>query len=92
MSMLEAMASGLVVVGTASGGSGEVLVHERTGLVFPKRDAAACAALVFRLFEDRALYNRLRHEARRAIEERFEMGEIMNRLETSLRSALEVER
>jgi glycosyltransferase involved in cell wall biosynthesis len=92
MSMLEAMASGLVVVGTASGGGAELLVNERTGLVFPKRDAAACAAQVFRLLEDRALYNRLRHGARRAIEERFGIEEIMNWLETSLRSALDVER
>lgn len=67
-------------------------MNERTGLVFPKHDASACAAQVFRLLEDRALYNRLRHDARRAIDERFEIEEITNRLETSLRSALDVER
>jgi glycogen(starch) synthase len=91
MSMLEAMASGLVVVGTASGGSGDALVNERTGLVFPKEDAAACAEQVIRLIEDRALYNRLRRDARRAIEAHFEIEKIMNRVETSLRSALDDE-
>jgi glycosyltransferase involved in cell wall biosynthesis len=92
MSILEAMASGLVVVGTASGGSSEILVDGQTGLVFPKHDAPACAAQVFRLLEDRALYNRLRLGARRAIEDHFEIENIMDHLENSLRCALELER
>jgi glycosyltransferase involved in cell wall biosynthesis len=88
MSMLEAMASGLVVVGTASGGSGEVLVNEQTGLTFPKHDASACAAQVFRLLEDQSLYNVLRQRARRLIEAHFEIEKTMNRLELSLQAAL----
>ena len=88
MSILEAMASGLVVLGTASGGSGETLIHERTGLVFPKEDASACAAHVRHLMKDRSLYEGLRNGGRRAVEDRFEMGRLMNDLERSLQSAL----
>jgi glycosyltransferase involved in cell wall biosynthesis len=89
MSMLEAMASGLVVVGTASGGSAEVLVNEQTGLTFPKHDASACAEQVFRLLEDRSLYNRIRRRARLVVEEDFEIEKIMNRLEISLQAAID---
>lgn len=88
MSILEAMASGLVVVGTASGGSGESLIHERTGLVFPKGDASACAAQVLRLIEERSLFGRLRRGARHAVEEYFEMGRLMDDLERSLQLTL----
>ena len=88
MSILEAMASGLVVLGTASGGSGETLIHERTGLVFPKEDASTCAAHVLHLMKDRSLYESLRHGARRAVEGYFEMGRLMNDLERSLQATL----
>ncbi len=88
MSILEAMASGLVVLGTASGGSGETLIHERTGLVFAKEDASTCAAHVLHLMKDRSLYESLRQSGRRAVENYFEMGRLMDDLERSLQSAL----
>ena len=62
------------------------------GLVFPEHNASACAAQVFRLLEDQVLYNHLRRQARRAIEERFEIEKIMDRLETSPRSTVEGKR
>ena len=86
--VVEAMASGLVVLGTASGGSGETLIHERTGLVFPKEDASTCAAHVLHLMKDRSLYESLRQSGRRAVENYFEMGRLMDDLERSLQSAL----
>ena len=36
--MQEAMAMGLLVIGTTTGGTGELLVHERTGLESRRRD------------------------------------------------------
>ena len=44
--MQEAMATGLLVVGTNTGGTGEVLVHGDTGMVFPRTDAAALAECI----------------------------------------------
>jgi glycosyltransferase involved in cell wall biosynthesis len=38
-SMQEGMAMGLLVIGTITGGSGELLQHEHNGLVFPAADA-----------------------------------------------------
>lgn len=39
----EAMAMGLLVIGTTTGGSGELLVHHKTGLVFTAGDPASLA-------------------------------------------------
>jgi glycogen(starch) synthase len=84
ISMLEAMASGLAVLGTATGGSAEILEHERTGLVFPKEDAAACAAQIGRLLDDAGLFERLRAGGRRRLEERFTMRRALDEIERSL--------
>jgi glycogen(starch) synthase len=84
LTILEGMAAGLAVLGTASGGSAEILEHEITGLVFPKEDAETCAAQILRLIEDRRLFDRLRENGRRAIEERFRLDRLMVRIEDSL--------
>ena len=52
--MLEAMAAGLLVIGTNTGGSGEALHHEQTGLVFEAGDAAGLAAELARILQNRA--------------------------------------
>lgn len=89
LSILEAMAAGLVVVGTASGGSGEILIHDRTGLVFPKEDASTCAAHVLRLLNDSSLFESLRRGGRRAVEDYFEIGRLLDDMEHSLKGTLE---
>lgn len=57
---LEAMARGLPVVATGTGGSGEVCVDEVTCLRFDRDDEAGLATAVTRLAEDGALRGRLR--------------------------------
>jgi glycosyltransferase involved in cell wall biosynthesis len=88
ITILEAMASGLPVLGTASGGSAEILKHEETGLVFPKEDAEACAAQLARLLDDRELFERLRRNARLLVEENFRIERLMDQIERSLQSHL----
>src|SRR5262249_22191319 len=44
MTLLEGAACGIAIVGTTTGGSGEFLVHDETGLVFEPGDAAQLAA------------------------------------------------
>jgi glycosyltransferase involved in cell wall biosynthesis len=88
LGILEAMASGLVVLGTASGGSAEILEHERTGLVFPKEDAATCAAHIQRLIDDRSLFEQLRLSGRRTVEERFRIERAVDEIERSLQTQL----
>lgn len=49
---LEAMAMGLTVVATSTGGTPEAVVPEKTGLLVPPRDAAAMAAAILRVVQD----------------------------------------
>lgn len=88
ITILEAMAFGLGVIGTASGGSAEVLEHEVTGLVFPKEDAEVCARHVLRLLNDRELFERLRLTSRQRVEESFNTDTMMEKIERSLKLRL----
>jgi spore coat protein SA len=55
MPAAEAMASGLAVIGTRTGGIPEVIEDGRTGILVPKDDPAALAEAICRLVEDDAL-------------------------------------
>ncbi|MDT7604813.1 MAG: glycogen synthase [Acidobacteriota bacterium] len=88
ITLLEAMSSGLAVLGTASGGSAEVLAHEINGLVFPKEDARACADQVLRLLNDNRLYEEMRANGRRTVEERFRIERTIEHLEQALQAGL----
>lgn len=67
----EAMFSGLAVVSAAVGGVPDVLTHERTGLLFPRRDASTLAGLLAGLARDPAGVQSLGERARAYALERF---------------------
>lgn len=83
----EAMASGAVVAGTVTGGTGEILVDGETGLVFPPGDAAALAQCICRLQADPDLYARLSRNARRRVEEKFSFARMLDQVERVLGEA-----
>lgn len=68
--LMEAMALGLPVVATdcPCGGPGTLIRNEVNGLLVPIKDAAAMAAGINRLIEDRELAERLGENARRIAE------------------------
>lgn len=65
---LEAMASGLPVIGCAETGVAEVIEHEVTGLLVPRGDAAALAAALRALLADPVRAAALGRAARAAVE------------------------
>jgi glycosyltransferase involved in cell wall biosynthesis len=85
LTLLEAMASGMAVVATATGGSAELLRHEANALVFPPEDATACAGHVRRLAEEPDLRSRMQREARRTVEESFDLERMLDDVESDLR-------
>lgn len=87
-SLLEAMAAGVPVVATAAGGVPEVVEDGRTGLLVPPGDAAALAAAVDRLLDDRALAARLAAAARAEVERRFLPGRMVAATEAAYRAAV----
>lgn len=84
LTILEGMASGLPVVGTASGGSAELIEHEVNGLIFPKEDAATCAAHILRLMDDPDFAKRLSENGRRMVESRYLIDKVLGQIERTL--------
>ena len=68
--LLDAMQAGLPIVASEVGGIPEVVQHEGNGLLVPPADAGALAQAIRRLYEDRALRERL-SAAGRALAQRY---------------------
>jgi glycosyltransferase involved in cell wall biosynthesis len=64
LTLMEAMHSGLPIVTTDVFGMGEVIDHERNGLLVPTRSPDAIAAAIARLYDDPALRQSLGAAAR----------------------------
>lgn len=84
IAILEAMASGLAVVGTATGGAAEILQDGVNGLVFLKDNPVDCAEKILQLVTNPLLFHRLRTVGRQMVEERFSLERLLERIERSL--------
>lgn len=84
----EAMASGAVVIGTTTGGTGEILVEGETGLVFAPGDAGQLAERILQLRDDPALFGRLAGNAWKRVENQFDFRLMLDRTEAHLLAAI----
>ena len=84
ITLLEALSSGLAVVATRTGGTGEILKHERNALIFPRQDSSACANAIRRFIDDAQLFERLRSNGRSTIERDFRLDQMLDKIERSL--------
>lgn len=62
--VLEAMASGLPVIGADAGGVGEIIKHQITGLKFRPRDSKDLAGCMTKLLSNPVLFNSLKENGR----------------------------
>lgn len=85
ITVLEAMASGLAVVGTATGGSGEILEDGVNALIFEKENAQQCADRIARLFSDQQLFEQVRRRGRCTIEQKHRLEQMVDTIERSLK-------
>ncbi len=87
VSFMEAMASGTPIVTTNVGGIGELVTHDKTGLMVPERDPKALAESVVRILTEARLGNRLSRQARACVQRGFAESVIADRYGLVLQEA-----
>jgi glycosyltransferase involved in cell wall biosynthesis len=82
MAVLEAMAFGLAVITTPVGANAEAIADGRSGILIPAGSRGDLIEALCRVIDDRELRRNLQIEARRAFEQRFDIGAHSRQLET----------
>lgn len=82
IAMIEAMATGKPVVGSASGGIPEIVEDGVTGFLFIPKDSTSLAKTLERLIEDEKLRKEIGIKARKRAEEKFEAKKYVRQLES----------
>ncbi|MBI5568279.1 MAG: glycosyltransferase family 4 protein [Chloroflexi bacterium] len=82
--VLEAMANGLTVISTLTGGTGEIVKHGETGLTFPAGDSAALAQQIKQLADDPALRIKLAECGQALVLENFSLDRMVENCERLL--------
>src|SRR6266487_827987 len=80
----EAMFAGLVVVGTITGGTKEILRDGETGLTFAPEDADGLAEQIVRLIANPDLCDRLAQAGRQMVLDNFTLDKMVKEIETYL--------
>ena len=88
LAIVEAMACGLPVVATATGGAQEIIEDDRTGKLVPAGDVEAMAEALRALLKDEDERARLSERARKAARERFSLDRMVASTEQVYREAL----
>ncbi len=82
--MLEGMASGLLVIGTTTGGSGEALFDEKTGLVSDAGDPQSLADKIVTALNNPHQVQTLAQAGRQEVNDRFNIQGSIERIEAYL--------
>lgn len=82
----EGMACGLVVIGTTTGGTPEILCDGENGLTFEAENAQMLAEKIVQVVDDAALRQRLAQAGRKTVEARFTLERMVDEVEESLAS------
>jgi glycosyltransferase involved in cell wall biosynthesis len=86
--VLEAMAAGLVVIGTTTGGTAEILKDQVVGLTYPAGEPAALANQIRRLAGDAALRARLAKAGQDCVISNYTFNRMVDQLEAALERIL----
>lgn len=78
ISLLEAMAAGKPVIASRVNGSAEAIADGKTGLLVPPGDAPALGAAICRILGDPALAARIGEAARREVNERYHVVDMIS--------------
>jgi glycogen(starch) synthase len=84
----EGMACGLVVIGTATGGTSEILHDGDNGLIFKPGDAQMLAGKIIQIGDDKNLRIQLAKAGRRTVVEEFSLDQMVDKIEDSFAQIL----
>jgi glycogen(starch) synthase len=84
--IVEAMAAGVTVIGTATGGAAEILADNENALIFAPSDAAGLAAQIARLVESPLLRQQLTDAGRQTALTKFDLHRMTTEIEAYLRT------
>jgi glycosyltransferase involved in cell wall biosynthesis len=87
--IVEAMASGLAVIGTAVGGAAEIFIHGENALVFSSGDSSSLAREVKRLIDSPALRGKLGNAARETARNKFDLKRMTREIESYLQTTIQ---
>ncbi|MDX1379424.1 MAG: glycosyltransferase family 4 protein [Anaerolineales bacterium] len=87
--IVEAMASGVVVVGTSVGGAAEILSEDVNALIFTPDDPSSLSKQLKRLVESPELRNRLAKAGRETAIRKFDIERMTNEIEAYLKSIVQ---
>jgi glycosyltransferase involved in cell wall biosynthesis len=90
-SIQEAMAMGLLVIGTITGGSGELLVHGKTGLVFVAGDPRSLAEQLSYALDHPEKVAQLRSAGQKEVESQFDIQKTIAAVEEYLHTLAQPE-
>lgn len=79
--VIEAMAFGIPIVGSALGGIQETIQHEHTGLLAEPGNVSDVTSKLLTIFENRALGRRLGVQARKTVFERYNAASVSARIQ-----------
>ena len=91
VSLTEAMALGLICVGTRHCDIPEVIVHGQTGYLCAEDDAAGMAEIIYRLTQDPCEPMKFAAQGRKHVEERFSIETQLQRLSDGYSSLVHVQ-
>lgn len=86
--IVEAMASGAAVVGTAVGGASEILIENKNALIFTPDDPVSLGQQLKRLIESPALRERLAIAGRQTAVEKFDIQRMTTEIESYLQTLI----
>jgi len=90
ISLLEALSSGLPVVGTRISGVRDLVIHGYNGLLVPPKNSRALAKAISYLLENEDLRNRMSKNARKYIVANFDYQKVLPQLEQLYAEAIKI--
>lgn len=79
LSILEASISGIPVVAASVGGIGEIITHNKTGILIPSSDPSAIKEAIINLIDDSGLRNSITENAFSLVKEKFSLAEMVSK-------------